>query len=242
MVLAGVVAVLLGLELIYLIAANLVLHSSLIQRAVAGADGMHLEFDSAYSVLPGRANVRGLVLRVEDYNVQFQLSIEHGPLDVGLDELLHKRFHCYRVRADGVSFLMRHKLHEASGHGERLKDFPKIPGFSDPPLYRGAHPPPIPDSEYNLWEVRIEDVIAQAKELWFLEYRFRGDAEARGAFLIRPARFVHVDPAALDLRSGKLEVGAVPVARKVTGRLDVSLPALDVVHTEGAAVFDLIST
>src|SRR5215471_17295310 len=113
LVLAGALAVLCGLELVYLIAANLVLRSSLIQGAVAGADGMHLEFESAYSLLPGRANVRGLLLRVEDYNVQFQLSIEHGQLDIGLDELLRKRFHVYRVRAEGVSFLMRHKMLQA---------------------------------------------------------------------------------------------------------------------------------
>lgn len=242
LVLLGVAAVLLGLELVYLIAANLVLRSSLIQNAVAGGEGLHLEFGSAYSLLPGRAHVRGLLLRVEDYNVQFQLSIERAEVDIGLDELLRKRFHCYRVRAEGVSFLMRHKVNEASGHGERLQYFPKIAGFSDPPLYRGAHPPPIPDSEYDLWELQVDNVVAQAKELWFLEYRFRGDAEARGSFVVRPARLVRVDPATLDVRSGKLEVGAAPVARKVTGRIDMSLPALDVPHTEGAAVFELIST
>src|SRR6476659_4220481 len=101
---------------------------------------------------------------------------------------------------------MRHKVREAAGHGERLAAFPKIPGFADPPLFVGPEPSPIPDEQYDLWSVQIEDVVAHANELWFLEYRFQGDAEARGAFLVRPARLVEVGPARLELRSGRLSL------------------------------------
>lgn len=240
-VLVRLVLVLLALELFYVVVANAVLRSSLIERGVAGAEGMYLEYGSAVSWLPGRARVSALKLRVEDYNVQFLLEIEHAELDVGLDELMHKRFHAFRLRADGVSFFMRHKLHEAAGHGERLAAFPPIPGFADPPLYRGPHPPPIPDAEYDLWQVQIDDVIARAKELWFLEYRFQGDAEARGSFLVRPARLVRVEPARLELRSGSLRLGPHVVAGRVKGYLAVSVPNFEVQKVEGAAVAHEIS-
>jgi hypothetical protein len=241
-VLARVVAVLLALELLYFVVANAVLRSSLIKNRVGDADGMHLEYDSASSLLPGRVRISGFSLRFEDYNVQFLLTIEHAEVDVALDELLHKRFHGYRVRAEGVRFLMRHKVHETTGHGQRLAAFPRIAGFADPPLYRGPEPPPIPDDQYDLWQVQLEDVVARAKELWFLEYRFQGDAEARGAFMIRPARVVQVGPARLELRSGTLGVGPRSVARAVKGIIDVSLPHLDVPKTVGFAVFRQIST
>lgn len=240
-VLVRVVLVLLALELFYVAAANIALKTSLIKRGVASADGILLEYESAFSWLPGRARVSNLSLRVEDYNVQFLLKIEQAELDVGLAELLHKRFHVFRLRADGVSFLMRHKVPEATGHGERLAAFPKIAGFADPPLYVGPVPPPIPDAEYDLWQVQIEDVIARAKELWVLEYRFQGDAEARGSFLVRPARLVKVDPARLELRSGTLSLGQHLVARSVKGNLSVSVPNLQVQQVEGAAVFREIS-
>jgi len=235
-VLTRVLLVLVALELFYLLVANVVLRSSLIKRGVASADGMFLEYGSAFTWLPGRARVSDLSLRVEDYNVQFLLKIERAELNVALDELLHKRFHASGVRADGVSFFMRHKVHEAQGHGERLAAFPKIAGFADPPLYVGPHPPPIPDEQYDLWQVQIDDVIARAKELWFLEYRFQGDAEARGSFLVRPARQVRVEPAGLELRSGSLRVGSHVVARNVEGHLAVSVPDLQVQKVEGAAV------
>lgn len=240
-VLVRAVLVLLGLELFYLAAANIALKTSLIKRGVATADGIFLEYGSAVSWLPGRARVSDLSLRVEDYNVQFLLKIERAELDVGLDELMHKRFHVFRLRADGVSFLMRHKVHEATGHGERLAAFPKIAGFADPPLYVGSPSPPISDEQYDLWQVQIEDVIARAKELWILEYRYQGDAEARGSFLVRPARLVQVDPARLELRSGTLSLGPHLVARTVQGNLAVSVPNLQVQKVEGAAVFREIS-
>ena len=241
-VLGRVAAVLLALELLYIVVANVVLRSSLIKHEVDGADGMHLEYESAWSIWLGHGHVSGLSLRVEDYNVQFLLTIERADVDVGLDELLHRRFHAYRVRAEGVRFLMRHKVHEAAGHGQRLAAFPHIPGFSDPPLYHGPHPPPIPDDQYDLWQVRLENVVAHAKELWFLEYRFLGDAEARGGFLLRPARLVRVVPARLEVRSGTLSLGEHRVARAVTGTLEVTVKDLDVPKTEGAAVFRDIST
>jgi hypothetical protein len=240
-VLAHVALVLLVLELIYLVVANSVLKSSAIKHAVSGADGMYLEYGSAFSWLPGRAHVRDLSLRIEDYNVQFLLKIERAEVDVGLDELLHKRFHAFRVRADGVSFLMRHKVQKAEGHGQRLAAFPKIAGFADPPLFVGPEPPPIPDDQYDLWQVHLEDVVAHAKELWFLEYRFRGDAEARGAFLVRPARLVQVGPARLDLRSGSLSLGPHAVARSVKGNISVEVPNLQVPKVEGIAVLREIS-
>ncbi|HXK19356.1 MAG TPA: hypothetical protein VNG33_16210, partial [Polyangiaceae bacterium] len=151
-------------------------------------------------------------------------------------------FHVFRLRAEGVRFLMRHKVHEAKGREQRLAAFPRIAGFSDPPLYRGPEPPPIPDDQYDLWQVHIEDVVAHAKELWFLEYRFQGEAEARGAFLVQPARVVQVGPARLDLRSGTLSVGPHSVARAVKGTIDASVPYLDVPKTKGAAVFRQLST
>jgi hypothetical protein len=241
-VLVRVVAVLLALELLYLVVANAVLRSSLIKRAVEAAHGMHLEYTSASSMWPGHVRVSGLSLRIEDYNVQFLLTIERAELDVALDELLHKRLHGYHVRGEAVRCLMRHKVHEVAGQAARLAAFPRIAGFSDPPLYRGPEPLPIPDDQYDLWQVQLEDVVAHGKELWFLEYRFEGDAEARGGFLIRPARLVQVGPARLELRSGTLSVGQDSVARVVKGSLDLSLPHLDVPKTQGLAVFRQIST
>lgn len=236
-----VVMVLAGLELVYAIGANAFLRSSGVVALVQGADGVKLDYESAYSIVPGHVHVRKLRLRFEDYNVQFQVYVEKGTLDIGLTELLHKKFHAYSLLADGVSFRMRHKSHGVGNNGERFAAYPKIEGFADPPLYHGTNPPPTPDDQYDLWQIRIENVVAHAKELWVLEYRHVGDGEARGSFLVQPERLVQVD-AALRIRSGNLMVGEAPVARHFSGTITCLVPGLDVKNTFGIEVFHSIST
>jgi hypothetical protein len=201
-----------------------------------------LDYASAYSIVPGHVHVKRLRLRFEDYNVQFQVFLERATLDVGLTELLARKFHAYSLLADGVSFRLRHKSRGAGNNAERFAAYPKIEGFADPPLYHGVKPTPTPDDQYDLWQVRIENVVAHARELWASEYRYVGDAEARGSFVVQPERFVQIEPAALRIRSGTLSVGEAPVARRLTGSITCSLPNLDVKNPVGAEAFHSISS
>ncbi len=233
--------VLAGLELAYVIGANALLRSNGVVALVEGAEGAKLDYASAYSVVPGHVHVRRLRFRFEDYNVQFQVLIEKGTLDLGLTELIFKKFHAYSLLADGVSFRMRHKSHGVGNNGERFAAYPRIEGFADPPLYHGVEPPPTRDDQYNLWQIRIDNIVAHANELWVLEYRHQGDAEARGSFLVQPERLVHVE-AALHIRSGDLKVGDAPVARRFSGSITCAVPRLDVKNTSGLEVLHGIST
>lgn len=233
--------VLAGLELVYVIGANALLRSNGVVALVQGAEGAKLDYASAYSIVPGHVHVRRLRLRFEDYNVQFQVFIEKGTLDLGLTELIFKKFHAYSLVADGVSFRMRHKSHAVGNNGERFAAYPKIEGFADPPLYHGTKPPPTPDDQYDLWQIRIDNVVAHANELWVLEYRHTGDSEARGSFLVQPERLVQVE-AALRIHSGDLKVGNDPVARRFSGTITCSVPRLDVKNTYGLGVFQSLSS
>ncbi|MEO8904521.1 MAG: hypothetical protein ABI627_23635 [Polyangiaceae bacterium] len=234
------VLALLGLELAYLLVANVLLGTGVIPSEVNSAKGVQLEYATAHSWLPGRVQVRGLDLRVEDYNVQFELRIERAHLEVSLHDLLAKQFHASHLRAEGLSFRMRHKVHAVGSNAARLAAYPSIRGFADPPLYRGPPPPPTTTPE-ALWSIQIDDVVAKVNELWVLEYRFRGDAEARGSFLLRPALQVQVEPAELDVHSGSLQAGTYPVSEHVHGKLSFDMPNLDVRSTEGNALFRAIS-
>jgi hypothetical protein len=233
--------VLAGLELVYLVGANAFLRSNGVVSLVQGAEGTKLDYASAYSIVPGHVHVRRLRLRFEDYNVQFQVYVEKATIDIGLTELLGRKFHAYSLLADGVSFRMRHKSQGVGDNGERFAAYPKIEGFADPPLYHGTKPPPTPDDQYDLWQVRIDNVVAHANELWVLEYRHVGDGEARGSLLVQPERLVRVD-AALHIRSGDLKVGEAPVARRFSGTITCQVPHLDVKNTSGTEVFHGIST
>ncbi len=105
-----VAAVLFCLQLAYLAVGNALLRSHAIQNAVASADGFHLDFGPAYTVWPGRVQVRDLSLRVEDYNVQFEVALARAELDISLSQLMFKKLRITRLEAAGVRFRMRHKL------------------------------------------------------------------------------------------------------------------------------------
>jgi hypothetical protein len=202
------------LELAYVVPANLLLMTPLLRRVVNPAEDVELDYDWAYSPWPGRIYVKNLALRVEDYNVQFFVGVERGALDVRIEELLWRRFHAVRVAAEGTSYRMRHKLHAVGLDARRVSAYPPIAGFADPPLYRGPPPPPIPDSEYALWDVQIENVAASIREVWILEYRYQGRGRAWGSFHVRPARYYDVEAAGLELEQGRLTVAGVPAAER----------------------------
>lgn len=233
--------VLILLEVVYLVAVNALLASNLVRDGVGSAEGIQLEYASAWSWIPGRFHVRELDLRFEDYNVEFELRIAGGTLTLNLSALAFKRLHVQKLRAENVSFRMRHKVPAIGNNAPRLAAYPPIAGFPDPPLQRGPPPPPTADPE-SLWSLQVENLVAEVRELWILEYRFRGDAEARGSFLIRPALQVRVEPAALQFRRGSLHVAQNAVAKDLRGEISFRMPNLDVQATEGNAVFSQIST
>lgn len=227
--------VLLGLTLLYLGVANLVLAGGFISRFTAKSDDIRIEYDSAYSVWPGRVHVRNLRVRMEDHNVQFLIVVERGFLDVSLHELLKKRLHALRVDGENVTYRMRHKLSHVGKEALRVAAYPPIPGFADPPLFVGPPSPPIPDSEYDLWDVRIDNVTARVKEIWVLEYRYRGPGVARGTFRVQPARYYEVKPTSLDLEGGKLTLGDAVVAERVNARIDVLVTGSETQKLSGLA-------
>lgn len=144
-VLGGVAAVLLFLQLVYLAAANLVLRSQVIQDAVGASEGFALEFSSAYSLWPGHVHVRDVSLRIEDYNVQFEVALGSAEVDIALSELPFKKFHVTKLRAEGTRFRMRHKLITVGEDAERVAAYPPIKGFADPPYFVGVPGPDTPD-------------------------------------------------------------------------------------------------
>lgn len=241
MVALRVLLVLGGLAALYVLLANALIKSSLLERLANSSPSVQLQYGSAYTFLPGRVHVKDLRLRSEDYNVQFELTVQSAVVDVSLLELASRRFHALKVRAEGVGFRARHKVRAVGADARRLAAYPPIAGFADPPFYVGSPPPPIAESEYNLWEVLLDDVEGSVREIWILEHRFQGKARVKGGFHMRPARFFSVFPSRLDLESGTLSVAGVPTAREVSGTLDCTVEHTNVEKVAGLQVLRTFS-
>lgn len=239
-VLSRLLLVLAALELVYVIAGNVALRSEKLREAINSSDDVKIDFSRASTPWPGRLNVEGLSFRLEDYNVQFLIEIERASFDLHLTSLARRTFHAEGLRAEGVGFRMRHKVKRVE-NAARLAAYPTIPGFADPPLYSGPKPPDIPDAEYDLWQVRIDDVEARVRELWALEYRYRGAGVARGSFMVRPSRGFEVTGATLELDGGRLSAADRNVAERLRARIGFDAPYNDTRNVSGMAVLEKIS-
>jgi hypothetical protein len=197
-----------------------------------------LTLGPSYTWFPGRAEVRDLTLRFEDRNVQFELVVPRATAKLNLFALPSKRLHLRAVDADDVRFRFRHKVKSVAGNEKRLAHFPRIEGFSDPPLLKFEPPSDKSDD----WAFLIENVRARGSELWFMEYRFQGRADVAGAFELVPGEKLWVGPARANFVSGDLGVGKLrPVLKPFRGSLDFRFRETNPDPIPGLAIFRQIS-
>jgi hypothetical protein len=228
-----------GLYLFYLIVTNAILRFGGVEWFVnSSTDDAHLTLGPSHTWFPGRIEVRDLKLRFEDVNVQFELVVARASAELDFFSLARKRLHLHALEADGVRFLLRHKVTSVAGNEKRLLHFPRIDGFSDPPI---LIPEPKSDKTKN-WALILENVHAHGVELWFMEYRCTGRAEVAGAFELFPGRKLRVGPAHMDFVSGELSIGKKrPMAHAVRGSLDFRFRETNPDPIPGLEIFRQIS-
>jgi hypothetical protein len=234
---------LIALELLYVLVANLALSTGLVRKAInLYPDSMLVTHGRAYTVIPGRVHLSDFSMRMQDQNIQFHLTAAHVRVDVHLLALLGKKFHGDHVRCEGVSFRFVHRVQDAAGMESRLAAYPPIPGLARPALFQVPPPPQATQAEIDaLWTVRLDDVEAGLRELWFLEHRWEGGGRATGRFELSPMRRLRVGPAELVLDGGELRAGPHVVSRSLRLRVGTTVESFDVQALSGMQVFRPIS-
>jgi hypothetical protein len=231
-----------SLAVVYLITANVILRTRLLRDMVSEGDDIELTYASAYSVWPGRVQIRGLSLAVQGDDMQMAVLADSGVVNVSLHDLLFKRFHATSVSLEGLSFRFRPRVDAAQAGSARVASFPTIPSFADPPVRVGEKPSPVKDEEDDLWQIRLDDVRAEIRELWFFEYRYSGAGRiSRGGFLLQPGRNFAVYPARVELERGVVSVGNDVAAPHLQLAIEGNVQYTDVRTAEGPALADTMS-
>ena len=231
-----------GVAVLYLVAANIFLRTRLL-RHVMNADpvAVLLEYDSGYSLWPGKVHATNLSLRGRDSNVEWILKVDDVDFTVSLNELLRSRFHATRVRGKNVTFQIRQRIEPADATPTRIAALARIPGFGEVPL-RDPPKPPLSDADYNLWRVHLEDVVVEhARDVWVDEGRFLGDARIEGGFLLQPARWVTVGPAKVDIAQGEAWTGSDAILKELRGHIGCTIHRFEVQAVSGSDVLDYVS-
>lgn len=248
------VLALVGLELAYLLAANLVLAGPGLRGGVGGpAEIFAVEYRSAYSLLPGVVHVRGLHLRAQDATAQWTLDAQRLRVRLGLWPLSRRVVALSGIRTSGVVVRIRRKLDPLEVTPETTRMLPPIRGYSDPPLrIAGAPTAPAPPDE--LWTVELADVDARLRELWLQEVRVEGDARLTARHLTGLAvdardglrigiggQSFALGRSTLAIRTGVVHLGADTVTRRLRGRAVVSVTRFDLGADLDAKLFRFIS-
>ena len=230
-----VLYVVVGTFLVYLLAANVILRTHLLRDWVSGDERkIKLEYSSAWSLYPGNVKVRDLSLRFQSSDVQMLILLERATVQIDLFALTKRNFHVSKLDVEGITYRLRQKVESVEGQEERVRSFPDIAGFSDPPL-KDPVPEPPGDESKN-WSVDIPDISATLRDVWTMEFRYRGEGSLKGGFHVKRGREVWVRPSMMLTHGGLYSLGTRDLVRGGEARLDAEMGPFDVKETKGLAV------
>lgn len=240
--LLGALLVVVGLEVLYLLAAHLFLWTSLADRALnRKPEKLLVGYDSAWSPWPGELRVEGLTIRSQSRRVQWIVTSERATGRIALLPLLGKRFHASDIEGRKVVFRLRRRLdrpppeERSSEEAERTEAIeeparggardaaPPIPGLENPPEPPPEEIYPPLDPDRRRWTVSVTGLDLEAvQEIWLDRYRLRGEMAVTGGFVLRLKRTTHVLPSRLALGDASLSLGDEAIAEGIEGELRLS--------------------
>ncbi len=238
-------ALLLGFELLYLVAANVFLSTELADRAInRKPEKLLVSYESAWSPWPGEVRVRGLRLRGQGRRMQWTATADEISGRIGLVPLLWKSFRASGVDGEGVLFRLRRRddrpLSEAGGAGGDLLDpadptegaEPMIPGLENPPEPAPEEIYPPLDPDRRRWTVTLADFdLERVSEIWIDRARLRGEMALHdGGMTMKLKRSLRVHPSRFRFDAAHLLLGDTEVADRLSGRVLLSSEEFD--HSE----------
>jgi len=212
------------------VVANAALSFGWIERWVSG-DDVKLEVDGAWTVWPGTVHAESIRVYLNG-NTQLTLSVADATVDVVLTELLTRRFHASSLEANDIRFRLRTRVPESKQNDPYVAAFPPMPelpgdaGIVRQPKQEKENEEEEKDKSKK-WTVRIDNIDAEMRELWFLQYRYLGGGRVRGGFMKNPERF-SVANSVQELSPGQLSFGEKQVISKnFRGRVQGHIPEID---------------
>ncbi len=225
---------LVGLWVFYVVAANGVLASHIIEKEInAGTKDVEMHLGRSWTIWPGKVHVNDFSLRVNDGNIQALLTIEHATTGIDLLPLVGQKVNLHDPVATGAVFWMRNRVEAITpANKAQVEAYAPIPK-AEPPIFdpvQLAKPPPPPD---KLWQVRLEGGEAWGTELWIQEFRYRGAFHGTGGFYLWPLVEFTLFPTVGSLAAGLLTIGEHEVSQDVAVEAQLSLARFEVPKVMG---------
>ncbi|MCH2110280.1 MAG: hypothetical protein MK135_13210 [Polyangiaceae bacterium] len=188
---------LIGLILNVLLLENLFLWTPALKALVATSKVVEIDYDFAWTLVPGRVHVAGYTMSVDDRAVQMQIDAAEGVVDFDLLAFSRKEVHITRARGRGYHYRMRFVLSEEEAKAPWVELVPPIKNIPFPPLWR--HPERVKRPIDKLWTVKVEDLDLELEELWVGPGRLDGQIHLQGGFELHPRQSLTLQPTRIEV-------------------------------------------
>jgi hypothetical protein len=211
----------LAAPILYAVAINVFLSTSLFERVVDGKpQTIDIHYRRGWSWVPGHIHAKDLSIRGRDGSVEWVLRLDDVEFDVHFAAFTRRGFEADHVHGRGITFRLRQRLASPPSSPDEVSDLPPIDGL--PPYSMKPPPEPDPgyydDSQYRLWHAHLEDIVADdVREIWIDHARFEGNMRIGGRFDFHPQRRVDIGPVRIDVREGSVRSGVGVLADKLAG-------------------------
>lgn len=199
------VLALLALAALYLVPANLFLNTPLGRWAVnRRPERLRVSWRSAWSLWPGRVDVRGLEVRGHQRSVRWRVAAERGHGVIDLAGLFARRFRVDGFRGDDVrAWVVR----------------------DPPPLQRGTTPPVRrPPPRRRGWSVELPRMeLTEVRDIEYGPAHIAGRGRAEGGFSVVLGGDFRLDRSSLVMQGARLDQAGKPLVRDVELRAAVEM-------------------
>ena len=212
----------------YLIAANVLLHTSILERkldkAFAGSIvGVHVTHGAAWSFFPGHMWVRNATVRCYNYDVEWILQVDDHVAWLNPFALAWRSVRVIRARGRGVRFRLRYRRDRDAPLGAAAAWIPPIDGLPDPPVHPNVPRPPPTGPHDVVWSMVFNHLAMEdVREIWIEKYHWIDSGRTRGRFSMTPGRSLSV-ALQMEMRSGEILVGDEVTLEGATGHLELAI-------------------
>ncbi len=159
---------------------------------------VEIKVESGWSLWPGVLHANGAFVQVQDYNIEMQIEAKRATLDFAPTSALRGIIHIESLMARGTRFRMLARVKDGQAARLRIAAFPPL---SDRPSYYDA-PRKSPAKPAKL---KIDEIDAELRELWLMEYHAVGKIRASGT--VKVLEDVNVNDAHVDMNDVTIHVG-----------------------------------
>ncbi|HEX5856228.1 MAG TPA: hypothetical protein VFZ57_11465 [Thermoanaerobaculia bacterium] len=212
----------------YLIAANILLHTSILERkldkAFAGSIvGVHVTHGAAWSFFPGHMWVRNATVRCYNYDVEWILQVDDHVAWLNPVALAWRSVRVIRSRGRGVRFRLRFRRDRDAPLGAAAAWIPPIDDLPDPPVHPNVPRPPPTGPHDVVWSMVFNRLdMEDVREIWIEKYHWIDSGRTRGRFSMTPGRSLSV-ALQMEMRSGEILVGDEVALEGATGHLELAI-------------------